>query len=1066
MAQGQVVDRLVVQMVGDETKLRAALVEGQRDVDRAVTGMEASLARVNPALSGLGSSLKGLLQGIATPVGAAAVGIGGLGAAAYGLYRRGLPQLQEFNSAFRLLVSTGEDLTQAQLAATLDRIAASAGKAGGQFSRADLAGSLAELVKAGVQASQAMELLAPAMKLASVTGQSLTGAAELLLQNLRQFGLGAADASKAADALAQADLLSASNAQRLSEGLATVGPVAKAAGLSLEQTLGILVDLSNKGLDPADRGATGLRSALSTLLDPAAKGKQVLSELGISLEDANGHAKNAYDLLIQLRDALQGNADAAKIAAQVFNTRAITAILGIGKATDEYTAKIQNSTGALQNYADTFLTGNVVASQTDLAKSLDNLAEEFAQTFTPAIIDAADATTGLLTALENLHNFNWDGLVTSTAKVAKSMLGLYRFLGIGVPPNAVVTGPENLLTGGGKTGETSNLNSQGGVGNAQYGPPANPNAGPPPPAAPRLSAAELQAQAAPLVRAYEDAIRGTNATAIREANAALQAWEAKGEGQAGIALRKSIVSALQTAMTNALHGAAKDVANNVSLVPTPQGLVPPGAEGAGPAVTGRTEPGTTTIAQGRAAFGFGASGSSAGEGEVGAALRSLDDMRMRADAAARALFGYGTTGSPAGENQAGNAAKSLDDLRLRSDAAVRALFGYGTTGGPAGEPVVGAALDAADRLRSASEQAVRGFFGYGTSGSSAGENRVGAALDAADAFRAKAERAAQAIFGYGTSGSPAGENVVGAALDAADELRRKADLASKAIFGYGTSGSPAGENAVGAALAAVDDMRVAADKATRAILGAKGGGPAGEGPVYLAGAIGDAQRLANDLAARRAFGTAARTIPTPGAQLSFGLPFGGILPGRSHAEDTRYNDFTQAMFKGADRQRQASETAAALQHRAALDFVNSVDQAGNDFISAIGAFQQGNVGGGISGLAAGAGAITTAAGAGLPGAIVSVLGGIFGGFVNLFTGGNQIASENDQRAAALRASATPPALDLRFTFNQENNLGPITDPQVQAVLRQASDDAFKRFEQVLAKSIVPRLDKLDKKVGL
>ena len=403
---------------GLEAGFRRVERTGTQSVSRLSSSISSSIRGINPALDSFANKFNRILTGLKSPLGILTVGLGAAGLAAAGLTRRGLPQVREFNSALRLLVATGEDFTKQGLSKALNEAADAAGRAGKLFSRAELAGALADTIKAGVDAGTALKLLAPAMRLASVTGETLNDTTALLLQNLRQFGLDATDAAKAADELARADLLSADSASGLSRGLSTVGPLAKAAGLSLAQTLGILTDLSNKGLEPAGRGATGLRSALTQLLTPTEDAQKVLKELGVSTEDASGHLRNGYDILTDFRDALQatglsydentqsikGNSDAARQASQVFESRAITAVLAIGKATDDFTRKIENSTGALQKYSDTFTQANLEASEKALKVALDNVSESFVLTFTPAIVDATDRLSSFLGALDTAAN--------------------------------------------------------------------------------------------------------------------------------------------------------------------------------------------------------------------------------------------------------------------------------------------------------------------------------------------------------------------------------------------------------------------------------------------------------------------------------------------------------------------------------------------------------------------------------------------------------------------------------------------------------------------------------------
>src|SRR5690606_9381067 len=116
---------------------------------------------------------------------AAVGGVVALGAAAVGLTRRGIPEVKEFDSAIRVLIASGEELSKSGFNDTLRDLQAAAGSAGDLFSRSTIATSLAEIVKAGVDFRSAIDLMVPGMQLASVTGQSLNETTTLLLGNLR-----------------------------------------------------------------------------------------------------------------------------------------------------------------------------------------------------------------------------------------------------------------------------------------------------------------------------------------------------------------------------------------------------------------------------------------------------------------------------------------------------------------------------------------------------------------------------------------------------------------------------------------------------------------------------------------------------------------------------------------------------------------------------------------------------------------------------------------------------------------------------------------------------------------
>lgn len=400
---------------------------------------------------------------------AATGGVLAVGGAAVALTRRGIPQVMEFEQALRVLVASGEDFTDASLDEALLDVQEAAGKAGGQFARAEMATALAELVKAGVDATDAMELLVPGIRLASVTGQTLNETTTLLLGNLRQFNLTAGDAGRVADALAAADLKAAETARELSEGMAVVGPVAAAAGFEFEEVLAILVELSNKGMGAADIAATGLRSTLSALLDPTDEAREVLASLGVSLEDADGKARPLQEVLFELVDAFAGSEEAAQAAAKVFDTRAITAILNITGASEDMARELRASNGALENLSDTIVDENLSKALRALNKAMDDLAKTFAGKFSDDIATVANRLTDIIRFVDALSNTSditttWKLIVDPVVKGIesqgwRSLLGfeaflppemaerMYRAFGLGTPSSGgrPATGPFGTL---------------------------------------------------------------------------------------------------------------------------------------------------------------------------------------------------------------------------------------------------------------------------------------------------------------------------------------------------------------------------------------------------------------------------------------------------------------------------------------------------------------------------------------------------------------------------------------------------------------------------------------------
>lgn len=407
------------------------LSAGARTAEATVAGMEGRISRLGLAsqvqlgtqqalisqmyqfgpAGRIAAGSLGIMGGATGALSVSTMGLAGAfvatGIAITQLTRQGIPEIRELQHALRVMVADGNDLTEIGLVRTLEDIRDAAGAAGQMFTRAQMATAMSELVKAGIDASEAMNLLAPGMQLATITGESLNDTTSRLLANLRQFGLDTTEAGRAADALARADLLAANSAKELSEGLAVAGPVAHAAGIGFEDLLGILIELDNKGMNPADVGATALRGTLSALLDPTDKAKETLRTLGVELRDTNGRARPLLDVLNDLQRALAQNAEGAQAAAEIFDTRAITAILNMSDKSNELAEALRDSAGAAGEYAENLTKANLAMSEVMRNNAFKDLAATFATVMAPGMTSANIALRDLYRALEDLAHAPW-----------------------------------------------------------------------------------------------------------------------------------------------------------------------------------------------------------------------------------------------------------------------------------------------------------------------------------------------------------------------------------------------------------------------------------------------------------------------------------------------------------------------------------------------------------------------------------------------------------------------------------------------------------------------------------
>ncbi|GAA5503023.1 hypothetical protein Dxin01_02772 [Deinococcus xinjiangensis] len=386
--------------------------------------------------------------------GKAALGLGlvataavGAGAALWKLGSVGLDQIKILQGGLNVLQANGvKDLytVEKQVASLKTEL----GTVGKSFTRAELTASTADLVKAGIDVSGALNVMAGGARLAAAENTNLNDANMQLLKNLRQYGLDTDQASKVTDMFAKAGNLAAGSANDLSLGFGKVGGTGKQAGIEMFDLLGMLVELDNKGMSAADVGADALRTALSSLADPSEKAKGILHQLNIELKDHEGKARPAGDILKELGQKmrgmgieynkttgeLQGNGQALATVAGLMDTRAAAAVINLTGDWRDYGQQIKDSKGYADEYANT-MTQGVEPAQKRLKTAVEDTGAAFMKSFAGPLADFLDKTAtpmveklGLifekLTSIQGMKEIKASLKITGTDDATTSFLKL------------------------------------------------------------------------------------------------------------------------------------------------------------------------------------------------------------------------------------------------------------------------------------------------------------------------------------------------------------------------------------------------------------------------------------------------------------------------------------------------------------------------------------------------------------------------------------------------------------------------------------------------------------------
>lgn len=357
---------------------------------------------IEKGLSKLGSiAAKGMKAATVAITGTAAA-LGGVAAAAI---KVGSDFESQMSRVKAISGATGEEFEQ--LKAQAMQLGADT-----SFSASQAAEGMENLAAAGFTTSEIMNAMPGLLNLAAASGEDLASSSDIAASTLRGFGLAASDAAHVADVLAANANRTNSSVADTGEAMKYIAPLARAAGLSLEETAAAIGIMANAGVNGSQAG-TSLRGALSRLSKPTKDMSEAMDELGISFYDSNGKMKSLTEQVGMLRQATEGMTDEQKnnYLVTLYGQEALSGMLALineGEGSlGELTNAYKNCDGAAQKAAET-MQDNLSGALEQLGGSAQTLGLAFYNSVADNLKNAAK------TATESINNitdsFNNGGL--------------------------------------------------------------------------------------------------------------------------------------------------------------------------------------------------------------------------------------------------------------------------------------------------------------------------------------------------------------------------------------------------------------------------------------------------------------------------------------------------------------------------------------------------------------------------------------------------------------------------------------------------------------------------------
>lgn len=358
MADGKVVIETDLDSSGIESglkKLGSITAKGLKAATTAITGTSVALGGIATAAIKVGSDFESQMSRVKAISGATG---------------------EEFNKLKEQAIQLGADTA---------------------FSSKQAAEGMENLAAAGFATNEIVDAMPGLLSLAAAAGEDLATSSDIAASTLRGFGLEAKDMAHVADVLAANANRTNSSVAQTGEAMKYVAPLARAAGLSLEETAAAIGIMADAGIQGSQAGTT-LRGAISRLSKPTDDMQEAMDELGVSFYDSNGKMKSLTEQVGMLRKATEGMTDEQKnnLLVTLYGQEALSGMMALinegegslGDLTEAY----KNCDGEAQKAAET-MQDNLSSALEQLGGSAESLGIVFYESVAENLKKTAQSAT-------------------------------------------------------------------------------------------------------------------------------------------------------------------------------------------------------------------------------------------------------------------------------------------------------------------------------------------------------------------------------------------------------------------------------------------------------------------------------------------------------------------------------------------------------------------------------------------------------------------------------------------------------------------------------------------------
>lgn len=290
------------------------------------------------------------------------------------------------------------------------------------FSATQAADAMSFFALAGYDTETILKAIGPTLDLAATGQIEIAQAADIATKVMAGMGISADDLGNTIDVMAKAMTTANTDLNMLGEAFKFVGPMAKTAGISLEEiTAGIQI-LSNAGVQGEMAGTT-LRGMILSLTSPSSEAARKLEELGVQVADSKGNFRGLIEIIADLETAMdgKGSADRLNDLGIIFPARQAAGAAELVSQTASKFRKAReelfDSKGTASRIAKTQL--DTLAGDAVILKSaLEGLAITVGEALAPVLREVTNYITNVVSNLIGFVSANKGLVISITSAIA------------------------------------------------------------------------------------------------------------------------------------------------------------------------------------------------------------------------------------------------------------------------------------------------------------------------------------------------------------------------------------------------------------------------------------------------------------------------------------------------------------------------------------------------------------------------------------------------------------------------------------------------------------------------